>query len=465
PGALALLGLAAYADEAPAVTTSHSTLLYATETASEDGEIETLASHKVASAGARFTWKIDDLPAGDYLVFVQYALDSGSVRVDVGAGRSDLSARLYVTPRVYPATGEWYQRSFAREQLPGILEVPRGSTGEAELSLRIAPTSSGNPVALRALELLPSAATGDADAEIMRAGAARPDTGWFAELGYGLMFHWTSQAAPRSGPVADYAAAVDAFDVSRFVGMVASTGADYVIFTTNHAEPHFPAPLAGWEKTHPGRTTERDLIRELADGLSDHGIVLMLYFATHIYADLENAGKEQFVDANVRLLTEVGERYGDDVAGYWLDGWYQAAEKYGDLPYERVYRAAKSGNPDRLLALNSWIYPLVSPWQDYWAGEVYSVPVAPSARIVESGPGAGLQYHALLALEGGWVHTERDTAIPAPVLETGDLLAFIDAASGKGPVTLNVLVYQDGSIGDASMRVLETIREHRDRME
>ncbi len=63
-------------------------------------------------------------------------------------------------------------------------------------------------------------------------------------------------------------------------------------------------------------------------------------------------------------------------------------------------------------------------------------------------------------MEGGWVHTEHDTAIPAPVLETDELLEFIDASAGKGPVTLNVLIYQDGTISDLSMSVLEQIRDH-----
>jgi hypothetical protein len=47
--------------------------------------------------------------------------------------------------------------------------------------------------------------------------------------------------------------------------MVAATGAGYVLFTVGHAEPYCPAPLKSWEKYHPGMTTRRDLIAELAD--------------------------------------------------------------------------------------------------------------------------------------------------------------------------------------------------------
>ena len=447
-----------FADEVDLpVTTNYSTILYATQTTSVEGETEVLASHKVINGTAHFAWDADTVVAGDYLVVVNYSSDLGDVRVEVDSAASSVAGTLDPTARVFPQTDLWYQRSFARHQLPGSLTV---RASDKTIGLTVTPASPEDIVAVRALELLPTSDVADARTEVESAKLARPDAEWFSDLRYGLMFHWTAQAAPRSGASLDYATAVKEFNVQAFVQMVDSTGADYIIFTANHADPHFPAPLDDWEQLHPGQTTQRDLIREIADALAQRDIKLILYFATHVYADLEDADESHFVDANIRLLTEVGDRYGRSVVGYWLDGWYQAAEKYGKLPYERIYRASKAGNPDRLLALNSWIYPIVSPWQDYWAGETYSIPIEPSAPIIEIGPGAGLRYHALLALEGGWVHTEHDTAIPAPVLETDKLLEFIDASAGKGPVTFNVLIYQDGTISELSMNVLKKIRDH-----
>ena len=141
-----------------------------------------------------------------------------------------------------------------------------------------------------------------------------------------------------------------------------------------------------------------------------------------------------------------GSRYGEKISGYWLDGWYQSSQRYRDFSFESFYRAAKAGHPKRLLALNSWLYPIATPWQDYWAGEIYSPGMPPRNRIIRDGPGESLQYHALLALEGDWVHTKENTPIKAPVLDTPGLLAFLNACAGKGPVTLNVLIYQDGTI-------------------
>ena len=71
-----------------------------------------------------------------------------------------------------------------------------------------------------------------------------------------------------------------------------------------------------------------------------------------------------------------------------------------------------------------------------------------------------MQYHVLLALEGDWVHTKTDTPIKSPVIETSKLLKFMDSCRGKGPVTLNVLIYQDGTISESSMEVLQEINEH-----
>ena len=67
------------------------------------------------------------------------------------------------------------------------------------------------------------------------------------------------------------------FDLNRFADMVEATGAGYVILTIGHAQTYCPAPLASWEKYHPGMTTQRDLIAGMADALQAKGIKLMCY--------------------------------------------------------------------------------------------------------------------------------------------------------------------------------------------
>ena len=94
------------------------------------------------------------------------------------------------------------------------------------------------------------------------------------------MFHWTSQSIGTDGTIKPFAQAVADFPLRQFVEMVEATGAGYVLFTVGHAQPYCPAPLASWEKYHPGKTTKRDLVAEMAQALNAKGIKLMCYFPT-----------------------------------------------------------------------------------------------------------------------------------------------------------------------------------------
>jgi hypothetical protein len=437
-------------------TTKYSIPLFAVQTSSQEGNIQTLAGQKVVKGRSELTWEVTVPEEGEYEVIVAYAAHHRENPIEVGCEGSTLADTLPQTSGVYSESGQWYQNSFERRKMPGILRV---SQKPIKVVLRTL-NAKDDALVLFAVELQ---RLGDRDkitAEVRDAIQSRPNSDWFAKMRYGLMFHWTSQAAPRTGPIRPYKDAVKDFDVDAFVQMVKQTGANYVIFTGNHADPHFPAPLKEWEKTHPGWTTERDLIAEIADGLSKHDIKLLLYLATHTYAKLGKVESQEFTDINHTLIREIGSRYGAKISGYWLDGWYQSSARHRDFPFKSFYEASKAGNPERLLALNSWLYPVATPWQDYWAGEIYSLGVPPQHRIIQSGLGQSLQYHALLALEGDWVHEKENTPIKAPVLDTPALLAFIDACAGQGPVTLNVLIYQDGTISESSMNVLRAINKH-----
>jgi hypothetical protein len=168
------------------------------------------------------------------------------------------------------------------------------------------------------LELRPAKAIKSIDNEITRAEKLHANTNWFATIPYGVMFHWTSQSAPESGSPKPYTDAVNAFDVSAFVNMVVNTGAGYVILTTNHAEPYFPAPLKEWEKDLSGHTTQRDLIEAIADSLAKHNIKLFLYMATHVYAKYDSVNDAAFQKLNYTLVGEIANRYKKKVAGFWL---------------------------------------------------------------------------------------------------------------------------------------------------
>src|SRR3546814_1392592 len=86
------------------------------------------------------------------------------------------------------------------------------------------------------------------------------------------------------------------------------------------------------------------------------------------------------------VFCEFGNRYGTRVAGYWFDSWFQTTESYPNLPHEALFDAVKTGNPDRMVALNYWAFPIEVDWQDYWSGEITDLPAKPfKTRYIGSG--------------------------------------------------------------------------------
>ena len=49
------------------------------------------------------------------------------------------------------------------------------------------------------------------------------------------------------------------------------SGADYVMFTVAHALQKLPCPHPVLDEILPGRTTQRDLVGEIADAVQHHG--------------------------------------------------------------------------------------------------------------------------------------------------------------------------------------------------
>ena len=76
---------------------------------------------------------------------------------------------------------------------------------------------------VRSVELIPASAKARVAEEERDARKARASTEWFAKSGYGLMFHWTGQSQPRTGPAKEHAEAVRDFPVHKF-GNVQGSG-------------------------------------------------------------------------------------------------------------------------------------------------------------------------------------------------------------------------------------------------
>ncbi len=306
-----------------------------------------------------------------------------------------------------------------------------------------------------------------------RAARSAAPTDWMVQAKYGVFVHWTSQSKPEHGSPLPYCQAVRNFDVHKFADVLDEMGAGYLVFTTSHAEFYFPGPNKVIDEILPGRTCSRDLVGDLAQALSKHGIKLELYFhpghddvewwrRTHFDDD-----KNKYFDLWCRVIGQMGQQYGPSIAGYWLD---DATFTYYPFnpPWAKMTAAAKQGNPDRLITYNSWILPKVSDFYEVFAGEndfseemingFGFLPVGGTGKFT-GGPQSGLQGQITTIINGDWGHFKLNTPISPPKYSSDTMIAKLrDAISRKNVPTFDVEIYQDGRISPETLALFKEIR-------
>lgn len=433
------------------------------------------------------TWTVTVPEAGRYDIALCCSTTRAGLPVKIKAGRTEVDFAVPVTEGYFhphpegPAedpgdpSGESFFRlkefyNFARVPVPTGFDLVRGVN---VVRLRVMGEKAGKGrevLRLRSVEVTPVGARAAIEADKSRARSRRANTDWFARAGYGVWFHFLDLTMPPSGPRIPYEEAVNRLDVEKLVGMVAETGARYMIWTVNHGNPTCPAPIKAWENLHPGWTTKRDLIREFADALGRRGIRLMLYMNPPGVGGMAlNPGtvngipaynEEDYANHLIDVFREFGARYGSHVAGYWLDSTFEATECFPNLPFEAINDAVKTGYPDRLVAWNNWVFPHETEWQDYFAGELTDLPVKSyGGRYIASGVAKGLQGHVALRFDADWLHIKQDTPMPVPRFKAKELADFIIASQAEQvPVTLGVGIFQDGSLGPQAMPVLREVK-------
>lgn len=430
------------------------------------------------------TWTVTVPEAGRYYLALCCSTTKAGQPVNIKAGKTARDFAMPVTegyflphpegPSENPGdpSGESFFRlkeyyNFGRVEVPGEFDLVRGVN---MVRLRVMGEKSKEIFRLRSVELTPVAARAAIAADKKRAEAHRANTDWFARAGYGVWFHFLDLTTPPSGPRKPYAQAVDELDVEKLVGTVAQTGARYMIWTVNHGNPTCPAPIKSWEKLHPGWTTKRDLVGELADALGRRGMRLMLYMNPPGVGGMAlNPGtvngipaynEDEYANQLIDVFREFGQRYGQRVAGYWFDSTFEATECYPNLPFDALNDAVKTGYPDRLVAWNNWVFPHETEWQDYFAGELTDLPVKPyGGRYIDRGVAKGLQGHIALRFDADWLHIAQDKPMPPPRFKAAELAAFIRTCQAEQvPVTLGVGIFQDGSLGPQAMPILKEVR-------
>jgi Alpha-L-fucosidase len=436
------------------IKTDQKSFLYCSKATDRIGDWKMQAGENARWQGSsEIKWKIEVVRDDSFEMFLNAWVPEGSkdIKIAFNTGSETVSFRLQPTKGL-----KIQDRNFQRIEYDPQVHLKKGTY---EVSLKSENVDNGVHVMdLRALELEPVSAVKKINADIEKAVKSRASTEWLAKAGYGLMFHFTSQSVNPDGSSLPYERAIDQFDVDKFAKMVSETGAGYIIFTIGHAQQYCPAPIASWEKCHPGMTTKRDLIAEIADALNAKGIRSILYMNSYGTAKFNRVDNNEFYKTFTDILKEFGDRYKEKVAGYWFDCWYQIFEGFPDIPIEDFFKVCKTGNKDRIICLNSWIYPSVSPWQDYWAGEVSSPVDLPVNGHMVGGPVPDLRYQALLIMEPYWVQQRADH--PDPRFTASELSQYIHGCMDNGgAVTINMGIHQDGTVGEKALDVMKLVRK------
>jgi hypothetical protein len=306
----------------------------------------------------------------------------------------------------------------------------------------------------------------------------RANTDWLAKCRFGVGVHWTAQTVPRSGPPKPFQKAVADFDLTSFLAAVEHAGADYVLFTAAHALQMLPAPHPMLDKLLPGRTCERDLIREIADALGARQKHLLVYY-NHSCNGKQDAAweqavgyhaptKDRFANNLMEIVSWMGDRYRDKIKAWWFDSPYSldprgphnsvTTDMTGfPFPWERFTVAAKVGNPARLVTYNAGVNEtfLYTTHQDYWAGELVNLDTPAKSRYLDN----GLQGFGWTCLEDrAWVHTKLDTPIPPPLYADEQVIRYVQTCNQHmTPMTFNVGIYQAGTLASPSVEQLHRL--------
>jgi Alpha-L-fucosidase len=431
------------------IRTDNVTVLYADKYTSTTGSISVQNQGATWNGTSSMRWTISVATAGNY----KFKL-LNTVSGNANGTSMQISSQSGTTLNFTLRTTSGLLNGYERDTVAGTLALPQGVQWIQLASVNVA--SGASVMGLRGLEMNPVATDSTIAAEYARAKAYRASTDWMVQAKYGCMHHWTTMSINESGSTVPYQQMVSGFNVSNFANQEKAMGVGYVLFTVAHVATTFPAPLTMWEKYHPGMTTQRDLVMEMADSLNARGIKLMLYFPPQFAWPNPNT-TANFMTESRDLLTEIGNRYGKKVAGYWFDGFYQNTESYPDANFDSLDQYCKAGNPDRVIALNSWIYPSVSPWQEYSAGEAAGLVTPPSSRYLPDVSNYGEQAHLLSILEPNWW---MDQLGRTPSYSAQQIESYVLGCMKNGVVpTINTMIYVDGTILPASLAIFEALKQ------
>jgi len=316
------------------------------------------------------------------------------------------------------------------------------------------------------------------------------DTKWFADCKWGVFCHYLAARASSSdtGMTAEqWNQQVDAFDVKGLARQLQSVGAGYFFITVGQGSGHFCAPNETYDRLagiQPSKCSRRDLVSDIYEELAPLGIKLLVYSPsepawadmearpglkmTHNHNDLDSEGKKlgykiwrehrqvEFMKNVEAIHADWSRRWGGKVAGWWIDGCYEAEYRFpeNDPPNFRTLAAAlRTGNPEAIVAFNTGVKtPIIctSVHDDYTAGEISrALPECRGGWVEKDGHRA--RYHALCFLGEFWGRGE-------PRFPDDLVVGYTEHVTSKGGVmTWDVPIQTDGRIPEPFIQQLKSV--------
>ena len=178
---------------------------------------------------------------------------------------------------------------------------------------------------------------------------------------------------------------------------------------------------------------DRDLFGEVADALIDHDLKVLVYFSapgwdwTGRYVPdqstkplWENHIKSKsmshwYAVANL-IVKYYSDKYGEKISGWWFD---RVGKNMPDAQLRTMARAARSGNPNSILAFSCGVGPIIrgTPYCDYTAGH-------PQPMKYSNGPWDNVNVRMVTAIEAGSYIKgpySNNTSMEVPASDKGTL--------------------------------------------
>lgn len=351
----------------------------------------------------------------------------------------------------------------------------------AILALLLLVSMAELPGADRTVEAVPIAAALGSAAPVVR-------TQWFMRARYGVMLHFG--VGPHNSDL------VHQFDVDRLANQLEEIGAGYFLLMLGQNSGYYCSPNAAYDAItaqRPGeRCSLRDLPLDLYRALHPRGIKLMLYlpanppwipevrrkfgweFPSEEGQDQSKrrpreSGRptQQSLENWCRVIREWSTRYGDKVAGWWIDGAFKECYDNPAVPGQSwiclLVGALKAGNPSALVAFNPGLRNrpyFFADHDDYLAG--HDVGANQLSEIPESRFVGHTQWHALVYMGENWGGSKRR-------FSTEQWMNYCQRVFAKGGViTFDVGVNTSlnsgkpvGTIVDEHLQQLRVIRANR----